>query len=374
MTNGERHILFVDDDPSMQKIIRHLLESRGVQVTTADDGRMALEIMQAGLVPDVIIADLEMPGMNGLELFRAVRANDAWIAIPFIVLTAHDEKPVMRQALRLGVDDFLTKPVDGERLLLTIYSKAKRAQELTGYTESIHRKLEYTQRDMARMFTHELRTPLVSLNMALELLRRGGDSLSSEEVHEQLETLQSGVTRLNRLVEQMVLLIQLDTGELQKLIQSAGTPGVLWEAVLAATNQARAFSHHRRDIEVVYNDGGVTGEIRAEWRTLRHALAELLSNAMAFSPPGEPVLVTQWRDSRSIAISIVDHGPGIPPEMQGDLFRRFKQLEREKHEQQGIGIGLYLARNIIEATGGELILISDTGQGTSVIVRFPLLS
>jgi len=149
-------------------------------VTTADDGRMALEAMHAGLAPDVIIAEMEMPGMNGLELFRAVRANNAWIAIPFIILTAHDEKPVMRQALRLGVDDFLTKPVDGERLLLTIYSKARRAQELTGYTESVHKKLEYTQRDMARMFTHELRTPLVALNMALEVLNRRGGNLSGE--------------------------------------------------------------------------------------------------------------------------------------------------------------------------------------------------
>jgi len=373
MTTEERHILFVDNDPSMQKIIRHLLEPRGVQVTTADDGRMALEAMHAGLAPDVIIAEMEMPGMNGLELFRAVRANNAWIAIPFIILTAHDEKPVMRQALRLGVDDFLTKPVDGERLLLTIYSKARRAQELTGYTESVHKKLEYTQRDMARMFTHELRTPLVALNMALEVLNRRGGNLSGEEAREMLETFQTGVTRLNRLVEQMVLLIQLDTGELQKLIRSAGKPGSLWEAMEAVEGQARAFSHRRRDVEVVYNDGGVSGEIMAEWRTLRHALAEVLSNAMAFSPPGEPVTVTQWRDSRSIAISIVDRGPGIPPEMQGDLFRRFKQLEREKHDQQGIGIGLYLARSIVEASGGELILISDEGQGTSVIIRFPLI-
>jgi len=223
------------------------------------------------------------------------------------------------------------------------------------------------------MFTHELRTPLVALNMALEVLNRRGGNLSGEEAREMLETFQTGVTRLNRLVEQMVLLIQLDTGELQKLIRSAGKPGSLWEAMEAVEGQARAFSYRRRDVEVVYNDGGVSGEIMAEWRTLRHALAEVLSNAMAFSPPGEPVTVTQWRDSRSIAISIVDRGPGIPPEMQGDLFRRFKQLEREKHDQQGIGIGLYLARSIVEASGGELILISDEGQGTSVIIRFPLI-
>ncbi len=371
MASFDRHILFVDDDVSLQKIIKHLLEPRGVRVTSADNGAIALRLMQDGLLPDVVIADMEMPEMNGLELYRAIRANNAWTAIPFIVLTAHTEKAALRQALQAGVDDFLTKPFDGERLLLTIYNKTRRAQELTNYADTAHRTLEYVRRDMARMFTHELRTPLVSLNIAIELLRTHRHDLSDADIEDTLGTLQAGVNRLNRIAEQMVMLIQLDTGELQKLIALDRKPGSLWQAVTGCTGQARQFSPRRRDVEVLFNHDETPDTILAEWRTLRHALAELLANAISFSPKGRPVIVNQWNDAGTITLVIIDAGPGIPAERRGDLFRRFNQVEREVHDQQGIGMGLFLARAIIEANGGTLALESATGEGTTVTVRFP---
>ena len=373
MATYDRHVLFVDDDTSLQTVIKHLLEPRGVKITTADNGAIAYRLMQDGLHPDVIIADLEMPIMNGMELFRLVRANKDWVHVPFIVLTAHAEKSALRQAMTMGVDDFLTKPFDGERLLLTIYNKAKRVQELTNYAEAAHETLDYIRRDMARMFTHELRTPLVSLNMVVDLLKTHRNDLSETDMEELYDTLQSGIARLNRLVEQMVLLTQLDTGELQKLIDLASRPGPLWDALTAAVSQARAFSPRQREIEVIYYDGNVSGEIMAEWRTLRHALAELLSNAMSFSPKDHPITVNQWLDNDYIALTITDEGPGIPEERQGDLFRRFNQVERELHDQQGIGMGLYLARSIIEGSKGTLELQSTPGKGTTVTVRFPLI-
>ena len=373
MPTQKRHILFVEDDPDIQDLIRALVEPRGVRVSTAGDGAEALQMMKDGLRPDIIIADLELPHMDGLTLFQAIRANDDWISIPFIAMSGHRDKPIIRQALMLGVDDYLLKPIDEERLLLTIYNKAKRAQELTRYAKAAHEMLEYVRRDMARMFTHELRTPLVSLNMVTELLTQHTADLTADDAQELLDTLQAGVMRLNRLVEQMVLLIQLDTGELQKLIRVAAHPGPLWDALTPAVSQARTFSYRQRDIDVLYHPGDTGGEIMAEWRTLRHALAEILCNAMAFSPKDQPIIVAQSADSEQVTLSISDKGPGIPEDKQGTLFRRFQQVEREKHEQQGIGVGLYLARSIVEANGGELAIDSAEGQGTTVTVRFPLI-
>lgn len=373
MATYDRHVLFVDDDTSLQEIIKQLLEPRGVRVTAAGDGTHAYKLMQDGLHPDVILADLEMPTMTGLELLRQIRKNDAWVQIPFIAISGHKDKSTVRQALTAGVDDFLTKPIDGERLLLTIYNKAKRVQQLTNYAEAAHETLDYIRRDLARMFTHELRTPLVSLNMVIELIKTHRHDMSEADMEELYDTLESGTTRLNRLVEQMVLLIQLDTGELPKIIEIASKPGPLWDALTAAVSQARTFSPRQRDIEVIYNDGGVSGEVMAEWRTLRHALAEILSNAMSFSPKDSAISVNQWRDNETIALTITDEGPGIPEERQGDIFRRFNQVERELHDQQGIGMGLYLAKSIIDLAGGTLILQSEQGKGTTVTVQFPVL-
>jgi len=373
MSTYERHVLFVDDESEMQELIQNLLEPRGVHVSTVSDGAQALQLMENGLRPDVILSDLELPTMDGFALLRAVRENSEWAPIPFIVLTGHVDKPTIRRAMMAGVDDFITKPLDEERLLLTIYSKAKRTQELTRYAEAAHETLAYVRRDMARMFTHELRTPLVSLNMVAELLTRHTADLSAGDAVELIESLQTGLTRLNRLTEQMVLLIQLDTGELQKLIHEAATPGPLWDALTAAVSQARAFTYRQRDVHIEYHHNNLAGNIRAEWKSLRHALAELLANAMAFSPKDQPVTVTQTLTDNMIALQIVDHGPGIPEEAQADLFRRFNQVERDKHDQQGIGMGLYLAKSIVEAGGGKLDIDSIQGEGTTVSVAFPLV-
>ncbi len=373
MPTYERHILIVDNDRQVQETIRGLLEPRQIQVTTATDGQEALREMLTGPPPDVIISALEMPHMNGLEFFQAVRSNEEWTSIPFIILTEHGDKASIRKAMMLGIDDYLLKPVDEERLSLVIYNRVKRTQELTRYAEAAHETLAYIRRDMARMFTHELRTPLVSLNMVVEMLTRHGGSLTEDDTRELIDTMQTGVQRLNRLIEQMVLLIQLDTGELQKLIQEASRPGPLWDALTAAVSQARTFTYRQRDIEVQYHHGNLSGEIMAEWKSLRHALAEILSNAMAFSPRDRPVVITQRREERNITLSITDEGPGIPADRRADLFRRFNQVEREKHDQQGIGMGLYLAKTIVETHGGTLDLKTQVDQGTTVTVSFPVL-
>jgi signal transduction histidine kinase len=372
MPTYERHVLFVDDEAEIRESIQALLEAGNVHVTTAEDGSDALQQMQRGLRPDVIIADIEMPVMDGFAFYQAVRANDAWLPIPFIILTAHDDKANFRRAMLLGVDEVLIKPLDAERLLLTIYNRVKRTQELTRYAEAAQETLDFVRRDVARMFTHELKTPLVSLNMVTELLTRHTGDLSSQEARDLIASLEAGNTRLNRLLRQMELLIQLDTGELPKLIRIAARPGPLWDALTAAVSRARSFSYRQRDIPVHYDPGPENGQIVAEWNSLTHALAELLSNAMAFSPPDGVVKVRQWLENGRACLSISDSGPGIPESSQGDLFRRFHQVQREKHEQQGIGMGLYLSRYIVESMGGTLKLISEEGRGTTVTISFPL--
>ncbi len=275
MPTYERHILFVDGDLDTQESIVNLLEPRGVKVTIAQHGQTALRKIQNGLQPDIMISALDLPDMDGFDFFQAIRNDKSLIDIPFIAISSQEDKSSIRRAMTMGVDDILTKPIDEERLILTIYNRTKRTQELTRYTEFAHESLAYIRRDMARMFTHELRTPLVSLNMVLELLSRQPEGIGSEEAQEYIQTLQTGVNRLNRLVEQMVLLTQLDMGELEKLIEEAQRPGPLWDALTAAVSMARTFSHRQREVQVNYDHGEVHGEVMAEWKSLRHALAEI---------------------------------------------------------------------------------------------------
>ncbi|MBN1964263.1 MAG: hybrid sensor histidine kinase/response regulator [Anaerolineae bacterium] len=373
MAVHRHHVLLVDDDPEQQTRLVNLLLARDLAVSTAPDAARAFRLLENGLRPDLILCALDVPRLTALRFVQTVRATQAWTAIPIVLTSPQDDPALLMRALKLGADDFLVKPMEDERLLLTIYNRVRRTQELTRYAQTAYDMLSHMQQDMAHLFTQDLREPLISLNMAMELLTGYTDSLSEDDRREVMDALQGGVLRLNRLVEQMVLLVQLDAGELQPFIREAGRPAPLWEELIAAAGLARTFAAGAPDVGVICERGDVSGFVLAEWHSLRHALAELLANALACSPADQPVVVKQWRLDDHVFLRITDRGPGIPWKAQQDLFRRFHPATHTEHARRGIGMGLYLARQIIEANGGKLNLISSVGAGTTVAVSFPLI-
>jgi two-component system KDP operon response regulator KdpE len=126
MADETRHVLFVDDDAEIIEMVEALLEPRGVNVTTAPDGVEALALLESGLRPDIIIADVAMPNMDGFDLFRAVRDNDTWKDIPFVLVTGNDDRANLSRALMLGSDDYLIKPFLPDELLARVESVLRR--------------------------------------------------------------------------------------------------------------------------------------------------------------------------------------------------------------------------------------------------------
>jgi DNA-binding response OmpR family regulator len=127
----DRHpaILVVDDHMDLLENIAMALESEGYQVQRAQDGMAALEVLEAGPV-DLILADIAMPRMNGYQLYSRVRENNAWVNIPFLLLTARALDSDIRYGKEMGVDDYLTKPIQREDLLAVVRGKLKRSNEL----------------------------------------------------------------------------------------------------------------------------------------------------------------------------------------------------------------------------------------------------
>jgi len=187
-----------------------------------------------------------------------------------------------------------------------------------------------------------------------------------------LETMQSGSSRLTRLVEQMVMYVQLESGALLESIGQHIRPSHVRDAIIGAIDRARQFDYRQRDVGIRFEelDPGVL--IQGDLASLRQAIAEVISNAMAFSREGETVEIGQWLANDYVWITVTDHGPGIAEEDLPRVFEPFQQANREHYEQQGIGIGLPLARGIIELHGGTLDLRSKPGWGTQVMISLPV--
>jgi signal transduction histidine kinase len=209
--------------------------------------------------------------------------------------------------------------------------------------------------------------------MAHELMQWKLGQLSTEESQELLESMGSGIRRLKHLTEQMALLTQLETGAIEQYaIRRTAVIRQVWAVVSDAVNLAREFDYRHSEVTVRVEENDKHTMIICHPRALTHALAELINNAITFSPAGGVVRISGWVESGAIWISINDRGPGISRHDIQQAMLPFQQLGREKSEQQGMGVGLPLARGIIEAHGGVLEVNSLPDRGTQVVVRIPL--
>lgn len=363
-------ILVVEDEAPLRQEIVDTLVFESFDAMEAADGHEGLLLIQKQL-PDLIICDIAMPNMNGYEFLLEVRSNPCTKLTPFVFLTARTDRSFVRHGMELGADDYLTKPFTRAELLAAINIRLARHHDVT---EGQAHNLEAAKNTLVHMVAHELRTPLASMVMVQDIISRKMGELSPSQLQELLDVLSSGSGRLSHLIEQIVYLTELETGVLSRTaIEQNGQNVQIWQLLATAIELGRRFAYRHRDgaVRSVEYDREVA--VLANTSTLKHALAELIANALNFSPEGSEITLSQWQANGNIWLSIVDQGAGMSEEQVERALHEFSQIEREKREQQGIGLGLPLARRIIEIHGGTLKLSSVTDKGTQVTISLPLV-
>ncbi|MGA7162222.1 MAG: response regulator, partial [Bacteroidota bacterium] len=205
-------ILIVDDEPDLLEITAAYLEMEGYVPITALNGPAALEILKT-TAPDLIISDITMPGMSGFDLFEKIRADASFQNTPFVFLSGHTDLEHIMMGKELGSDDYLMKPFEPEMLISTIKGKLKRSQQLS---ESMSHQMDQLKNQLFRLISHEMRTPLTSILGAAEILSGGKETLSPEDFTGFLEMLKVGTLRLNRMVEDFLLVVKIESGEVAK--------------------------------------------------------------------------------------------------------------------------------------------------------------
>lgn len=363
-------VLVIEDEASLLDDIVELLSHAGFDAEGKLDGASGIEMAYAW-TPDIILCDIMMPGMNGLEVVRTIRGDAATALIPIILFTGLGDEHLRHSARIAGADDFVTKPVTIKELIETINVRLHRHALISASAEQ---RLEMARTQLVRMVTHELRTPLISLNTVVEVLSRQMGQLSPTEVQELLETITVGSRRLTHRVEQLVFITQLDAGVLtEEAIITSGLEMSIWELVIAANNLARRFAYQMQPgVSVNPQTRDRNALVVCNPYALKQALAELIANALTFAPANTEVSISQWVRGGTVFISVADMGIGIPQEKLEMAFQPFQQIDRDQREQQGMGIGLWLAQRLIDVHGGKLDIRSVEGKGTQTIVRLPM--
>lgn len=368
MSDPRHTILVVEDDAQILEILTILLREQGYHVVRARDGQTALSLVE-NTRPDLIVSDVKMPGMDGFTLCEHVRADPAFAHVPFIFLTARDEKADRRRGMVLGADDYLTKPFEPEDLLLAIDARLARVARTKEAFAEVGARLQDL---IVRTLTHEFRTPLALVVGYTDLLESSGLGMDEREFQVALHGLHVGARRLANLVEDFLLLTKLNTGVLaQEVKDTVVGPIPPDQVVESAVRAARALAADRPVVLHGRYESG-DAQVAITQRHLLEIVQRLVDNACKFSrSDGGEVRVITRPESDWWILRVEDEGIGISPDVIPGIFDAFRQVDRAHMEQQGSGVGLTIVRGLVQLYGGEVFVESTPGKGSTFTVRLP---
>ena len=406
-------ILIVDDLPEKRLAYAAILEALGAELVMAASGEEALKRVLEGEFA-VILLDVNMPGMDGLETAELMRQHRNARHTPIILVTAYADVVQSARGYELGVVDYIQVPVVAPvmrakvgvflDLFLTRAALARANQELESRVaqrtaelltsnERLQAEIEERLRaenereellarerllrgqaeELSRLkdeflatMSHELRTPLNAIFGWITLLRtRRLDEATQARA---LETIERNARAQKRLIEDLLDVSRIVTGKIALELGDVVPLRVVEGAIATMQPAAQA-----KEVRIVAALGEVTGVVRGDPARLQQVVCNLLSNAIKFTPPGGRVDVELEMSGEQVQISVADTGQGIKPEFLPHVFERFRQEDGSiSRRHGGLGLGLAIVRHLVELHSGTVEAQSEgEGCGSRFLVRLP---
>lgn len=369
MPHSEKTILIIDDENLMRDALREVLVSEGYSVLESSSGEEGLRAAETR-IPDLVLCDIEMPGLDGFEVLNMFRENPVTAIVPFVFLSGKGKPTDMRRGMELGADDFLTKPFATDDLLKTVKTRLLRHEHEIAHAE---KRLEKLRFNISTSVPHELKTPLTGILGFAQVLKEQARSSTPEELSEIADHIISSANRLQKTLEKFwtnaeVMFLGLD-GTARKSLKREKVARADSFVRLLARERAEAFQRGG-DLEIAFPEQVC---IRISADHLRKILDELIDNAFKFSQPKTLVKVscTVHRETSQCEIQVCDQGRGMDFH-QVRSVAGFMQFDRSRHEQQGLGLGLSMARQLAHLYGGGLSIKSAPGKGTTATLQLPI--
>ena len=368
--------LIVDDDPIGARLVRKHLQHAGHDVVIRADGQSGLDRALAD-PPDLVILDVMMPGLDGFEVCRALRAVEATRDLPIIFLSARSDLRDRVAGLDQGAVDYLVKPFEPEELLarVRIALRTRRLQDELRRANAELRAADQNRRELVSMLAHDIRGLLGAVSSAVELARADLEELPSRDAHRFLGIAERNTTELVELATNLLDSYRLDEGRLRPRLGPVDLADVAEDVVDRLAGQAR-----HRDVRVVVVGHPVDGAM-GDRDVLSRVLLNLVSNAVKFSPPGGTITIdlesglTAPGGTAGSVVSVRDEGPGIALADRARLFERFTPLALPNGNRPvGSGLGLAFCRKVMDLIGGEIWVESEPGRGSTFTFVLPQTS
>ena len=372
-----RPLLLVDDEPDIREVLGIFLSELGYQVYTAENGEKALAAFER-IAPPIVLSDIKMPGMDGIELLRRIKQNAPETEV--IMITGHGDMELAIDSLKLEATDFITKPINDDMLEFALRRAEERIEmrrSLKAYTENLEQMVEEKTRQLlenermaavgraAAELSHTIKNIAGALKGGIYVLGRGIEGDNREYLLRGWEMVQGNVDKIKNLALDL-----LDFGKSENLTFARLDPlQPVREVVDLLEPRAKA-----NRIELQAELGATLPAITGDAEGIYRCLINLVENAIdafadeAARPDGREIVIRAFRPPGwGAAYSVSDNGPGIDAETRRQIFKGFVTTKGTR----GTGIGLMMTKRIVDRHGGEIEMLSGRGTGTRFTIRLP---
>lgn len=383
------YILIVDDDRALLQALPEALRLRmgALDIDTCESAASALKQL-ATHDYDAVVTDIKMPGMDGLAMLE--RIHSVRPDTPTLLITGHGEHDLAVQALRGGAYDFIQKPIDRDYFVASLRRAIQMRQlrreveeqrhALERHAATLEQVVEERTRELREaneakdlflsIASHELKTPLTTLKTMTQLAHRRLLKAGAPEA-QYLGTMERSIQRLETLVHDLLDTARITSGKLTLRREPVD--------LIELCRQIVAEQHGDNEHEITLVPQGQlpeTLELDVDRDRIGQVLTNLLSNAVKYSEPGTAVRMSLTIRADDVVIAVEDHGPGIAPEHLAHIFDQFYQVQEtsvQAGSRIGLGLGLYISRDIVERHGGRIWAESKLGHGSTFSLALPLV-
>jgi signal transduction histidine kinase len=356
--NQNTSILIVDDDPNAFDVIEAHLYREGYDLFYAASGEEALNLLDS-IEPDVILLDVMMPKLNGIEVCRTIKSDSHWKHVPVIIVTALNSKEDLARSLNAGADDFITKPVSGIELRARVRSMLRIKQQYDALEATLRMR-----EDLSNMIVHDLRNPLTNILLCSDLLLQ---STGNDKDLQRLQIISDSSRELNSMIDNLLMLAKMESG---KMVLNQ-TDVDLNQLVADVIFQFQAIAEHKK-IRLIGKLDKNPASLCLDINLFHRVLENLISNAIKFSPPENLVIVAVNSPNESVSsnfpnaqakLQIIDSGPGVSEERKHHIFDKYEVGDLMNGVSQ-IGLGLTFCKMVIEAHHGRIFVTDNQPQGS----------
>lgn len=362
---NEHAVMIVDDSRFNRNVLMRMLEPIGVEVFEADCGEAALELLEEHFV-DLLMIDYQMPGMDGTELCKKLRADKAYDYVSIISVSS--TKEISLSFLAAGADDFIQKPFTPEEVTIKVNQQLRRVSLEKELVERVQKEkaLNHQKNLLLGTAAHDIRNPIGTIISYLSLVKE--NSYEDEYTDMVISTCNEMAEHALELLNDILDASNVNSGVLKLEWKESSLGEVISKAVANASNLGK-----KKNITVeakVSLDGDDTASIDA--KRIGQVLDNLLSNAVKYSHNDTQVEVSLSREPDGWLIQVVDQGQGIPADELDNVFAEFKKTSvKTTGGESSTGLGLAIVKRIVKAHGGTIWVESEVGKGSVFAFKLP---